>query len=76
MDSFRESLGLLSEDGDIELIPLRRRIRFVFAWYDMWIGAYYDRTKRQLYILPFPCIGIALDLRCKETINDYRIINF
>lgn len=31
-----------------------------FAWYDMWIGAYYDRHQNRLYILPVPCLGIMI----------------
>lgn len=27
-----------------------------FAWYDMWIGAYWDRRNRVLYICPVPMI--------------------
>ena len=34
------------------------RIGFVAAWYDFWVGVYWDRTKRRLYILPLPCLGI------------------
>ena len=32
----------------------------IFAWYDFWIGAYYDRAKRKLYILPIPMFGIVI----------------
>lgn len=24
-------------------------------WFDFWIGVYYDREKRFIYINPFPC---------------------
>jgi hypothetical protein len=36
------------------------RIRPVFAWYDMWIGAYWDREATKLYVLPVPCIGFSI----------------
>lgn len=35
-------------------------IRPIFAWYDLWIGAYWDRKSRRLYLLPLPCIGIVI----------------
>ena len=39
------------------------RIRFMFAWYDFWIGAYFDRAKETLYIFPIPMLGVRIDLR-------------
>lgn len=27
-----------------------------FIWFDIWIGIYYDREKRIIYINPFPCL--------------------
>ena len=41
-------------------------IRFIFAWYDMWIGAYYDRPHRRLYVLPLPCLGFVVQLAAKD----------
>jgi len=35
--------------------------RIVIAWYDMWIGVYWDAARKRLYILPIPCVGIVLD---------------
>lgn len=43
--------------------PAVAGVRFVFAWYDAWIGAYYDRKNRRLYLLPLPCIGICISFR-------------
>jgi len=36
------------------------RIEFLFAWYDLWIGLFWDKKKKWLYILPFPMFGIIL----------------
>ena len=33
------------------------KIRPIFAWYDLWIGAFYDQAKRRLYVFPIPCLG-------------------
>jgi hypothetical protein len=35
-------------------------IRPLFAWYDLWIGLYWDRARRRLYVLPLPCIGFVI----------------
>ena len=37
------------------------RIRLVLAWYDLWIGAYWDRASRTLYLM-VPMIGVAIEL--------------
>lgn len=34
------------------------RVRLIFAWYDLWIGVFWDRGKRHLYVLPVPCVGL------------------
>lgn len=39
------------------------KISVFFAWYDMWIGAYWDKSKRILYICPIPCVVIKIDRR-------------
>ena len=36
------------------------KFRLFFAWFDLWIGAYYDRKKKILYICPFPCIVLSI----------------
>lgn len=33
-------------------------MKLVFAWYDFWVGLYYDRKNRRLYFFPIPMIGI------------------
>lgn len=39
-----------------------RRLTFqpYFAWYDGWIGAYYDRKGDILYLQIIPCFGIRI----------------
>lgn len=37
------------------------RIRPIFAWYDFWIGLFWDREKRRLCVLPVPCCGMVFD---------------
>jgi hypothetical protein len=40
-------------------------IKPIFAWYDFWIGFYWNREKRSLYILPLPCIGIVMQFQAR-----------
>lgn len=37
------------------------KVSLVVAWYDFWIGVFWDRNKRKLYVLPLPCIGVAIE---------------
>jgi hypothetical protein len=37
---------------------IRRRWSVKFAWYDAWIGAFWDRHEHILYICPLPCVVI------------------
>ncbi len=31
-----------------------------FRWYDLWIGAFWDRKTRTLYVCPVPTLGIKI----------------
>ena len=52
----------------------------IFAWYDLWIGAYWDRKAHRLYVLPLPCIGFVISfgkaivaaIDAKQTKNEAR----
>lgn len=37
------------------------RIRLFWAWYDFWVGAYYDRKDRVLYVCPLPTVVIRIE---------------
>ena len=37
------------------------KVRLVIAWYDLWVGAYWDRKSRTLYLM-VPMVGIAIEL--------------
>lgn len=39
----------------------RMKISFFFAWYDLWIGAYWDRNWQTLYICLLPCCVLRLE---------------
>jgi len=32
----------------------------IFAWYDLWIGAYWDREFKKLYICLIPTFAIVI----------------
>lgn len=36
-------------------------VRFIFAWYDLWVGFYWDSAKCRLYVLPIPCFGVCIE---------------
>lgn len=49
------------------------KLKLFFAWFDFWIGFYWDRKERELYIAPFPCFVIKVaglfqsrELQCAE----------
>jgi len=37
------------------------KISFFVAWYDAWIGFFYDTKKQILYICPLPCLVIKVE---------------
>lgn len=38
----------------------RWRVKPVFAWYDLWVGLFWDRHKRILYVFPLPMFGVKI----------------
>ena len=37
------------------------KITLIFAWYDFWVGLFWDAGKKRLYFLPVPMFGIRID---------------
>ena len=40
-------------------------VKPIFAWYDLWVGAFWDRKQRKLYILPLPMLGVVIEFNPK-----------
>lgn len=51
--------GSLRCDGVVG--PRRWSAKFLFAWYDAWVGIFWDSRKRKLYILPLPFVGVVIE---------------
>jgi len=49
------------------------KIQFLFKWYDLWIGFFYDKKKNWIYFLPLPMIGVIIKLPEKWSI--FRVSN-
>ncbi len=37
------------------------KIKFLFAWYDFWVGAFWSRKDRRLYLCPLPMVVILVE---------------
>ena len=44
----------------------RIRAGFRFAWYDLWVGAYWDRKKTILYVCPLPMLLVWVARTCEQ----------
>ena len=44
------------------------RFRLFFAWYDLWVGAYWDRKARTLYLAPIPTVVLEVSFGRREEV--------
>lgn len=51
------------------------KVRLFFAWYDMWVGVFYDRNKRRIYVFPVPMLGIVVQLRPWQCRHRWEALN-
>lgn len=47
--------------------------QFILAWYDIWIGAYYDVGHRTLYICPLPMVVLRFQLPGDADESKHRV---
>jgi hypothetical protein len=50
----------------IRLLSDGNRVAPIIAWYDFWVGWYYDTKGKKLYIMFLPMIGIVINMRRKN----------
>lgn len=49
------------------------KVKLMFAWYDFWVGVFWDQKKRMLYIFPLPMCGVSVFIpRKKRKIDPSR----
>lgn len=37
------------------------KFKFLFRWYDLWIGCFINTDNHKIYVFPFPMIGLKID---------------
>jgi|GEM_PF-3377823 len=45
------------------------KVELIFAWYDLWVGFYWDRKNRWLYFLPVPMFGLVFKFGAEEVVD-------
>lgn len=45
------------------MLMVGEEVAFEFAWYDLWVGFYYNQDTRTLYFCAIPCCVVISRLR-------------
>lgn len=53
----------ISTDPSNDYNTRKFRIIPIFAWYDLWLGFFWDHKKKWLYFFPIPCVGIIIKFK-------------
>lgn len=51
------------------------RVKVMFAWYDFWVGLFWDRSYKRLYCFPIPIIGVCIHFKSQlyeDGVTAYR----
>lgn len=46
-------------------------VRVIFAWYDFWVGVFWDRQRRLLYVFPLPMVGLRFGTPPKRQVDEW-----
>ena len=41
------------------------KVNFIFAWFDFWVGLYWDRDRAKLYLFLIPMLGIVFSFKIR-----------
>ena len=56
-------MGSINRNPNITIDIIMKKIQFIFAGYDFWMGFFYDKKNKWLYFLPLPTLGIIFKLK-------------
>jgi hypothetical protein len=46
-----------------------------FLWFDFWVGAFWDRNQKILYVNPLPCVVLKFDFVNRRKLDWTRRVN-
>ena len=53
------------------------KAKIIFKWFDFWIGLFWDKKHKSLYLFPIPTVGVKIDMpikcnRCGNILKKYE----